>query len=154
MKKRLIFLLILIFITSCAKPQWQEEDICSKLNCEIQKPTNEDISLNISKKPMLGEKVDIVVTYNSRDYQGNVKVVVELPEGYQYISGNKEVNSFVTKNQEIKLDIKAKAIQVGGWTLLAYFEHDDLKQPAVVYSPVLKEGVDESMLVPIPPKLK
>lgn len=152
MRKKLLFLLLLILITSCKKIEWNEEDTCIKVNCA--RPTNENISITISKKPMLEEEIDIFVVYDSGDYQGSVKVAVELPQGYQFVSSKRESTSFVAKNQKITLNVKAKAVQVGGWSILAYFEHNNAKAPTVIYAPVLKEGIDESMLTPIPPGLK
>ena len=149
MKKIMLFLIMLFLITSCKKIEWQEENVCDKFNCAKIEPTNEDIYINISKKPMLGEEIEVIAVYDSGTYEGNIKVIIEVPFGYSYISGNKEFNGFVRKYQEVQLKARIKAIEVGGWTINAFFEHDGIHHIEAVYAPVVKEGVDESMLPPL-----
>lgn len=120
--KRVFFVVIilttfLVAITGCSQTPVDTEEGQVLTHITFGEPY--PVNLSISKAPALGETAEITVLmrYEGEKIERQSKVSIDLPEGFELLSGNTTWIGLMGTESQFSLTIRA--VKTGNWTLKA-----------------------------------
>lgn len=78
------------------------------------------INLSLSGTPSLGENITINFKVKPEIYAPNTTIIIELPEGFEYIDGNLSWNGDIQQNETVQISAKLKTVVEGEWKIKAW----------------------------------
>ncbi|MFH1181720.1 MAG: hypothetical protein V1702_02060 [Candidatus Woesearchaeota archaeon] len=107
MNNKIIFgvvaLILIIAIAGCSPIQPRQTEKWSPM----------EATLSLSGKPLLNTPVTLTLNFKSLANGSNTSAKIELPEGFELVSGNLEWHGNLSKNEERKIEAVVKSTKVG-----------------------------------------
>ncbi len=113
-----ILVMILIGLTSLyfwnaqrGMPDQGQKNIIEKMTSPLQ------ATLSLSEKPLLNTPVTLTLSFKSATTARNTSAKIEIPEGFELVSGSLEWQGDLNKDEEQKIEIIVKSTKVGYYQL-------------------------------------
>jgi hypothetical protein len=91
---------------------------CTAIQTQEIKPSSPlQAALSLSDKPLLNTPVTLTLSFKSTINAPNTSAKVELPEGFELVSGSLNWQGNLSANQEQKIEVVTKSTKVGYYQL-------------------------------------